>query len=199
MIGEMLEQYNNEVVEVAVILTREFKEIHRKLGRLMADITALSAQVAGLQTDETAQAAVVSKALADIATEVANLTAGQTPSQAQIDSLTAAVTAVRAAYASVVATVAAADPIQPAPPSGGTSSIAGSITPASLSAGASVALSGQMSQTVVADANGNFAFAGLQNGTYTITPSASGHTFSPTSQSATISGTDINGVLFTEQ
>src|SRR5262249_20035156 len=45
--------------------------------------------------------------------------------------------------------------------------------------------------------SGNFSFTGLSNGTYTVTPTKTGFTFSPTSQSITVSGADVTGVNFT--
>ena len=78
-------------------------------------------------------------------------------------------------------------------------SISGSISPASSGGGATVTLSGSASGTVIADANGNYSFAGLVNGSYTITPSKTGYTFSPVNQAVTISGASRPGVNFTAQ
>ena len=58
-------------------------------------------------------------------------------------------------------------------------------------------LSGARSATVTADASGNYTFSGLANGTYTVTPSKSGYTFTPTSRTVTISGANVTGVSFT--
>jgi len=77
------------------------------------------------------------------------------------------------------------------------SSISGTLTPSSLTAGSSVSLSGAASATVTADASGNFAFANLTNGSYVVTPSKSGVTFAPASQSVTINGSNVTGVNFT--
>ena len=49
-------------------------------------------------------------------------------------------------------------------------------------AGASLALSGAASGSATTDAFGNYGFNGLIAGTYTVTPSASGYSFSPPSQ-----------------
>ena len=57
-------------------------------------------------------------------------------------------------------------------------------------------LSGSSSSTVITDASGNYAFTGLDNGSYTITPSRTGFTFSPTSSPQTVSGADITAVNF---
>ncbi len=47
-----------------------------------------------------------------------------------------------------------------------------------------------VNQTKITDSNGYYAFSGLANGTYTITPSKSGYTFNPPSRGVTISGSD---------
>jgi hypothetical protein len=61
-------------------------------------------------------------------------------------------------------------------------------------AGATVSYSGG---SVTADALGYYTIPGLANGSYTITPSKTGYTFSPTSASETVNGADITGVTFT--
>src|SRR6201996_5270554 len=80
-----------------------------------------------------------------------------------------------------------------------TYSISGSLTPASVAAGATVALSGASSATTTADANGNYSFTGLANGAYTVTPAKSGVSFSPSNQPVTINGANQSGVNFTAQ
>ncbi len=69
-----------------------------------------------------------------------------------------------------------------------TYSISGTISPAASGSGATVALTGAATATVTADASGNYSFAGLANGSYTVTPSKSGFTFSPVNRAVTISG-----------
>jgi Chitobiase/beta-hexosaminidase C-terminal domain len=64
-------------------------------------------------------------------------------------------------------------------------------------AGATVTYSGTASGSVTADGSGNYEIDNLANGSYTITPSKSTYSFSPTSQGVTISGTDVTGVDFT--
>ena len=54
-------------------------------------------------------------------------------------------------------------------------------------------LSGASTATVTADSSGNYSFSGLANGAYTVTPSQSGYTFSPPSQSVTINGANRDG------
>jgi hypothetical protein len=67
-------------------------------------------------------------------------------------------------------------------------SISGTISPASLGSGTVVTLSGASSATATADASGNYSFGALANGSYTVTPSKTGLTFSPASQPVTING-----------
>jgi hypothetical protein len=64
-------------------------------------------------------------------------------------------------------------------------------------ANATVSYSGTASGSVVADGSGNYSIPGLLNGSYTITPSRPGYTFTPTSQNETINGANITGVNFT--
>jgi hypothetical protein len=87
-----------------------------------------------------------------------------------------------------------------AAPGGGTSgSISGSITPAASGNGATVTLSqsGTVIATTTAGTNGSYSFASVLNGTYTVTPSATGFTFSPASQSATVNGNTVAVPAFT--
>lgn len=66
-------------------------------------------------------------------------------------------------------------------------------------AGVTVAWSGgpTTNGSVTADSNGNYTLPGLLNGTYTITPSKTGYTFSPANSSQTLNSADITGVNFT--
>lgn len=82
---------------------------------------------------------------------------------------------------------------------GSTWSVSGSIIPASSGSGAIVTLTGASSGSATADAGGNYSFAGLANGSYTITPSKTGYTFSPVSQNVTVNGASQTGVNFTAQ
>ncbi len=63
--------------------------------------------------------------------------------------------------------------------------------------GATVAYSGTASGSVIADGSGNYTISGLANGSYTITPSLAGYTFSPVSRSETVSSSNITGANFT--
>jgi hypothetical protein len=62
---------------------------------------------------------------------------------------------------------------------------------------ATLALSGTSSATATSDATGNYAFNGLVNGSYTVTPSKAGFTFTPVSQNATVSNGNVTAVNFT--
>jgi len=48
-----------------------------------------------------------------------------------------------------------------------------------------------------ADASSNFTLSGLANGTYTVTPTKSGCTFTPATKSVTVSSANVTGVTFT--
>jgi len=77
--------------------------------------------------------------------------------------------------------------------------ISGTITANSAAlAGVIVSASGTSgSGSATTDSSGAYTICGLPNGTYTVTPSLSGYTFSPASQSATISSANVTGVNFT--
>lgn len=64
-------------------------------------------------------------------------------------------------------------------------------------ASATVAYSGTASGSVSADGSGNYTIPSLVDGSYTITPSKTGFTFSPANQGETVSGANITGVNFT--
>ena len=50
---------------------------------------------------------------------------------------------------------------------------------------------------MTADASGTYAFTGLANGSYTVTPSKAGYTFDPASAPVTVSGANVSGIDFT--
>jgi uncharacterized protein (TIGR03437 family) len=58
-------------------------------------------------------------------------------------------------------------------------------------------LSGAASKTATADASGNYTFAGLANGTYTVTPTLANRTMTPASRSVTVNGANVTGTNFT--
>ena len=75
-----------------------------------------------------------------------------------------------------------------------TYSISGTLTNG---AGATVALSGAATATSTADASGNYSFSALVAGSYTVTPTLTGKTFTPVNATVTVSGSNVSGVNFT--
>jgi uncharacterized protein (TIGR03437 family) len=63
--------------------------------------------------------------------------------------------------------------------------------------GATIALTGTSTATTTANASGTYSFSGLANGSYTVTPSMSGYTFSPVSAAVTVSGANVTAAAFT--
>jgi hypothetical protein len=63
--------------------------------------------------------------------------------------------------------------------------------------GATLALSGTEAATTTANASGSYTFNGIVNGTYVITPSSPGVTFTPSSQPVTVNGGVVTAVNFT--
>jgi len=57
-------------------------------------------------------------------------------------------------------------------------------------------LSGAAGMTTTTDGSGNYSFAGLSNGAYTVTPSRTGYVFTPTNRAVTVSGSNATGVIF---
>ena len=82
-------------------------------------------------------------------------------------------------------------------PSPQTYGISGTISPTASGAGATVSLSGATSSTTTADNSGAYTFTGLANGSYVVSPSRTGYTFSPATQSIAISGANVTGINFT--
>lgn len=76
-------------------------------------------------------------------------------------------------------------------------SISGALSPSSGGSGALVTLSGSANATTTADASGIYSFANLLNGSYTVTPSQPGYTFSPPNQPVAINSANATGVNFT--
>ncbi len=80
--------------------------------------------------------------------------------------------------------------------SGGTTySISGTVTAGGSGLSGVTVTAGAASATT--DASGAFTLGGLAAGSYTVTPSRSGYTFSPASQSVTITSANVTGVSFT--
>jgi hypothetical protein len=78
----------------------------------------------------------------------------------------------------------------------GTYSITGAVS-GSVAQGVSITLTGTATASTTTDNSGNYSFANLANGSYTVTPSLSGYTFSPTSSAITINGADSTAHDFT--
>src|SRR4051812_37331028 len=77
-------------------------------------------------------------------------------------------------------------------------SMSGAVLPVADAAGAVMFIPGALVSTTV-DSTGHFAFTGMPNGTYTVRPSKTGYTFSPTQRSVTVNGANVTGVDFTMQ
>jgi hypothetical protein len=79
------------------------------------------------------------------------------------------------------------------PPPASTYSISGKVS----GSAATLTLSGAAGGTTKTDGSGNYSFSGLANGSYVVAPSQSGYSFSPSTASATVNGTNVTGVNFT--
>lgn len=75
-------------------------------------------------------------------------------------------------------------------------SISGTVS-GSVSSGVTINLTGAATSRTFTDTNGHYITSGLANGTYTITPTKGGYTFSPTSITVTINGGIQTGKDFT--
>lgn len=62
--------------------------------------------------------------------------------------------------------------------------------------GVTMTLSGAAGGSTTTDAFGRYRFTGLANGNYTITPSMTGFTFTPTSRNVTVNNANVTGVNF---
>jgi beta-glucanase (GH16 family) len=78
-----------------------------------------------------------------------------------------------------------------------TYSITGTISP--FGSGATVSLGGAATATATANDQGVYAFSGLGNGVYSVTPQKAGYTFSPTNRTVTVNNASVSGVNFTAQ
>jgi len=79
-----------------------------------------------------------------------------------------------------------------------TYSISGTVSGAVVN-GVSMALTGTSSGSTATDASGNYSFAGLSNGSYTVTPSKTGYTFTPPSQTVAVSNANVPLINFSAQ
>jgi hypothetical protein len=77
-----------------------------------------------------------------------------------------------------------------------TFSISGTITPATGGAGVSVTLSGAAAATSTSNSAGAFTFSGLTNGSYTVTPTSRGFSYTPASQTITLNAANATAVNF---
>lgn len=87
--------------------------------------------------------------------------------------------------------------VSPSSSSSATYSISGTISPASAGNGTTVSLSGRASASATGNGSGNYSFSALVNGSYIVTPSRSGYTFSPSAQTVSVSGSEVSGIDFT--
>lgn len=75
-------------------------------------------------------------------------------------------------------------------------SISGAVNGAAL-AGVTINLTGLTTASATTDAGGKYSFAALANGSYTITPSKTGYTFSPANSVVSVNGVNVGGTNFT--
>lgn len=75
-------------------------------------------------------------------------------------------------------------------------SIAGAVSGA-VTSGVTLTLSGAAGRATTSGPGGAYVFANLANGSYTVTPSLAGYTFSPASRSVTVSGGSVAAQDFT--
>ena len=97
------------------------------------------------------------------------------------------------------ATPPPAPPPPPPPPPPATFSLGGTVTPSVNGSGATMNLTGAAAASTIVDVNGNYSFAGIANGSYIVTPSKTGFTFTPATQSITINGANATAIDFTAQ
>jgi hypothetical protein len=76
--------------------------------------------------------------------------------------------------------------------------ISGSITPLPNGSGVTVTLT-PGGAVATSDSFGNYSFSGLASGTYTVTPSKAGFTFTPPNRTVPVNGANISGINFTLQ
>jgi hypothetical protein len=75
--------------------------------------------------------------------------------------------------------------------------VAGTIAGVPSGVGVTVTLSGDATTTVVAGPDGSYAFAGIPDGTYRVTPSLPGHGFLPASRTVRVGGAAVTDGDFT--
>jgi hypothetical protein len=77
-----------------------------------------------------------------------------------------------------------------------TNSITGTVSGAA-KAGVTISLTGAATATTTTDAAGNYSFASLASGSYTVTPSKNGYSFNPANFAFSVSGANVSGKNFT--
>lgn len=82
--------------------------------------------------------------------------------------------------------------------SAGIYSISGAVSGGPSISGVTISLTGTATNTTTTDAGGNYSFAGLVNGSYTVTPSLSTYTFTPASAAVDVYFNNPSGINFTE-
>ncbi|WP_005033320.1 beta strand repeat-containing protein [Holophaga foetida] len=80
--------------------------------------------------------------------------------------------------------------------SASTYTISGTVS-GGVASGVTLTLSGASSATKTTGSSGTYTFSGLSAGSYTVAPTLTGYTFSPTSSSITLSNADVTGTDFT--
>ena len=83
--------------------------------------------------------------------------------------------------------------------SGTTTSVTPALTLSGVVTGdtaATVTLAGTASNAAATDSSGNFSFASLAAGSYTVTPTQTGHVFTPVSRAATLTTASVTDVTF---
>ena len=75
--------------------------------------------------------------------------------------------------------------------------MSGTVSPAASGSGTTLTMTG--GATATADGSGNYTFNAVPNGTYTVTPTKVGFSFTPASQTVTVSGANVSAVNFTAQ
>jgi hypothetical protein len=75
-----------------------------------------------------------------------------------------------------------------------THSISGTVS-GDVTDGVGIALSGAATTSVVTSGGGKFSFSGLADGSYQLTPTRAGYTFTPASIGVAVSGADVTGLV----
>jgi parallel beta-helix repeat protein len=78
-----------------------------------------------------------------------------------------------------------------------TFSVSGTLSPSTNGSGATLTISGAASATTTADSSGNYSFSGLPSGSYTVTPTKDGFSFTPNTESANVTSSNVMGENFT--